>query len=55
MHATFLQHAVACRDEYPLIWWITAEDTPQIQAGLAAAEAANYSIREVSVAGRISG
>lgn len=31
-----LQHAVACRDEYPLIWWITAEDPEQIQAGLAA-------------------
>ncbi len=31
-----LQHAVACRAEYPLIWWITAEDPGQIQAGLAA-------------------
>ena len=31
-----LQHAVACRDKYPLRWWITAEDTAQVQAGLAA-------------------
>ncbi len=30
-----LQHAMACRDEYPLIWWITAEDTERIQTGLA--------------------
>ena len=27
---------MACRDEYPLRWWITAEDPAQIQAGLAA-------------------
>jgi tetratricopeptide (TPR) repeat protein len=31
-----LQHAAACRDEYPLRWWITADDPAQIQAGLAA-------------------
>jgi tetratricopeptide (TPR) repeat protein len=31
-----LQHATACRDEYPLIWWITANDPAQTQAGLAA-------------------
>jgi tetratricopeptide (TPR) repeat protein len=31
-----LQHAVVCRGEYPLRWWITAEDPAQIQAGLAA-------------------
>jgi tetratricopeptide (TPR) repeat protein len=31
-----LQYAVACREQYPLIWWITAEDTAQLQAGLAA-------------------
>lgn len=31
-----LQYAVACRAEYPLIWWITAEDAARVQAGLAA-------------------
>jgi tetratricopeptide (TPR) repeat protein len=31
-----LQHAAAHRDDYTLIWWITAEDGDQIQAGLAA-------------------
>jgi Domain of unknown function (DUF4062)/NB-ARC domain len=31
-----LHHAHACRADYPLIWWITAEDQAQIQAGLAA-------------------
>jgi NB-ARC domain len=31
-----LHHAYACRAEYALIWWITAEDEPQIRAGLAA-------------------
>ena len=31
-----LQHAAACREEYPLSWWITADDAAQIQAGLAA-------------------
>src|SRR5580704_4466077 len=31
-----LQHAVACRGEYPLRWWITADDAAQVQAGLAA-------------------
>jgi tetratricopeptide (TPR) repeat protein len=31
-----LQHATACRDKYPLTWWITADDPAQLQAGLAA-------------------
>ena len=31
-----LHHATACRGDYPLIWWITAEDAAQIEAGLAA-------------------
>ena len=31
-----LHHAHACRADYPLIWWVTAEDQPQIQAALAA-------------------
>ena len=31
-----LHHAVACRAQYTLIWWITAEDGAQLQAGLAA-------------------
>ena len=31
-----LHHAVACRADYTLIWWITAEDAAQVQAGLAA-------------------
>jgi tetratricopeptide (TPR) repeat protein len=31
-----LQHAEACRGQYQLIWWIIAEDSDQIQAGLAA-------------------
>ncbi len=31
-----LQYAVSCREEYPLIWWITSEDPAQVQAGLAA-------------------
>ena len=31
-----LHHAAACRAEYSLIWWITAEDGEQIGAGLAA-------------------
>jgi tetratricopeptide (TPR) repeat protein len=31
-----LHHAVACRAQYTLIWWITAEDGAQLEAGLAA-------------------
>ena len=31
-----LHHAATCRAEYSLVWWIPAEDTAQIQAGLAA-------------------
>jgi tetratricopeptide (TPR) repeat protein len=31
-----LQHAEACRGQYTLTWWVTAEDPAQIQAGLAA-------------------
>ena len=31
-----LHHAAACRADYSLIWWITAEDGEQIAAGLAA-------------------
>jgi tetratricopeptide (TPR) repeat protein len=30
-----LHHAIARQADYTLIWWITAEDVPQIQAGLA--------------------
>jgi tetratricopeptide (TPR) repeat protein len=30
-----LHHAAACRADYSLIWWITAEDGEQIEAGLA--------------------
>ena len=31
-----LHHAYACRADYLLMWWVTAEDPAQIQAGLAA-------------------
>jgi len=31
-----LHHAVACRAQYKVIWWITAEDGAQLQSGLAA-------------------
>ena len=31
-----LHHATACRGDYPVIWWITAEDAAQIETGLAA-------------------
>ena len=44
-----LQHAEACRAEYSLIWWITAEDQAQIQAGLAALAA--RLCRQIALAG----
>ena len=44
-----LQYAVARRADYPLIWWITAEDTAQVQAGLAALAA--RLCRQVATAG----
>ena len=44
-----LQYAVACREKYPLIWWITADDAAQLQAGLAALAA--RLCRQVATAG----
>ena len=44
-----LHHAAACRGDYPVIWWITAEDTAQIEAGLAALAA--RLCREIATAG----
>ena len=44
-----LHHAAACRGDYPVIWWITAEDAGQIEAGLAALAA--RLCREIATAG----
>jgi tetratricopeptide (TPR) repeat protein len=44
-----LQHAAAHLADYSLIWWITAEDPAQIQAGLAALAA--RLCREIATAG----
>ena len=44
-----LHYAASCRDGYALIWWITAEDATQLQAGLAAL--AGRLCREIALAG----
>ena len=44
-----LHHAAACRDSYTLIWWLTADDPAQIQAGLAAL--AGRLCREIALVG----